>query len=68
MELLRNKVIRKLNGINQTAKELNISWNTCKRILNEYGIELQRRNQSGIYKEYDLFSKIETGEDADAVV
>lgn len=57
-------IYEKTNSVNQTAKELNISWNTCKRILNEYGIEAQKRNQMGIYKEYNLFSKIETSEDA----
>lgn len=57
-------IYEKTNSVNQTAKELNISWNTCKRILNEYGIEVQKRNQAGIYREYDLFSKIETSEDA----
>ena len=57
-------IYEKTNSVNQTAKELNISWNTCKRILNEYGIEAQKRNQAGIYREYDLFSKIKTSEDA----
>ena len=57
-------IYEKTNSVNQTAKELNISWNACKRILNEYGIKVQRRNQSGIYIEYDLFSKIKTSEDA----
>lgn len=57
-------IYEKTYSVNQTAKELNISWNTCKRILTEYGVIIQKRNQAGIYIEYDLFSKIKSSEDA----
>ncbi len=58
-------IFEKTNSINSTAKELGISWSTCKRILNSYGYySSNNKNQYGEYDEYNLFSVITTEEDA----
>lgn len=64
----REKIVPLYNetkSINKTAKILGIGWNTCKRILHEYGIEtLTNVNQCGEYQILDIFKSIETEEDA----
>lgn len=55
-------IYEKTNSINQTAKELNISWNACKRILLEYGYQTKPKN--GQVDFYDLFREIKNEEDA----
>lgn len=53
------------HSINQTAKELGISWGACKRILQEYGIPLvSHSNQYGAYQQLNLFNQIKTEADA----
>lgn len=53
------------HSINQTAKELGISWGACKRILQEYEIPLvSHSNQYGAYQQLDLFNQIKTEADA----
>lgn len=55
-------IFEKNHSINKTAKELNISWNTCKRILDEYNIII--KTEDNIIDELNCFNKIETEEDA----
>lgn len=55
----------KNHSINQTAKELDISWGVCKRILQEYEVPLiSHSNQYGAYQQLSLFNKIQTEADA----
>lgn len=58
-------IYAKTKSVNQTAKTLGISWNTCKRILDEYGISTySKANQYGECKDIECFSSIKTEEDA----
>lgn len=55
-------IFERTQSINKTAKELGIGWNSCKRILNEYGIYGRPKNE--VEDPYNLFELIETEEDA----
>lgn len=58
-------IYQKTKSVNQTAKQLGISWNTCKRILNEYGVSTYTKaNQYGECIDVECFSSIKTEEDA----
>lgn len=55
-------IFEKTHSVNATAKELKISWSTCKRILEEYKIETEPK--SGTNDTLNHFSTISTPEDA----
>ena len=55
-------IFERTKSINQTAKELGIGWNACKRILIEYGCQSSPKN--GVVDPYNLFNCINSEEDA----
>ena len=55
-------IFERTNSVNQTAKELGIGWETCKRILAEYNCQPQPKN--GVVDPYNLFEHIKSEEDA----